>query len=278
MKNPAFDTIPRALLFVSIFILAGALIPLCLAGLIPVKTSTLIIQGAISGLFICGISVLLWYVTRFTRLSGSNPIQGIFNHIALLSLTLFVWLGTEYLLFYLVFPEAIFQALTIILPFKIVIGMLVFLMMIQFYGKKPSVQPAESSEDETELASETAAPFQESASKSSKIKPVEKISVKSGSNINIIQVADLLYLQAEGDYVILYTYTARFIKEETMKHLEEQLPPSFIRIHRSCIVNTNYISRIELYEKQHYKITLKTGQQLKASATGYKLLKENLQL
>jgi DNA-binding LytR/AlgR family response regulator len=182
----------------------------------------------------------------------------------------------EYLVFYLIFPEDVFLILTTILPFKIVIGLLIFLIVIQFYGIVPSVEPAEPTEDETEMVPEIASPG--FTQKSTKKILLDKITVKSGSNINIIMVSDLLYLQAEGDYVILYTASARYIKEDTMKHLEEQLPPHFIRIHRSCILNTNYISRIELYEKQNYKITLKPGQQLKASVTGYKLLKENLQL
>ena len=274
MKHPAFETIPRALLFISIFILAGALVPLCLAGLISVKAGILIIQGAVSGLLICGVSVLMWYITRFTRLSGSNSIQGIFNHFALLAFALFVLIGTEFLIFYILFPEDIFKTLTSIIPFKIVIGLLVLMMVIQFYDKKSAKEIAEgSSEDENESVHEIT--VTESPSKS---KPVEKITVKSGSNINIIPVSDLLYLQAEGDYVLLYTASTRFVKEETMKHLESQLPPSFLRVHRSCIVNTNYISRIELYEKQHYKITIKNGQQIKVSASGYKLLKENLHL
>lgn len=273
MKHPAFDTIPKTLIFISIFILAGALIPLCLAGLIKLELINLIIQGIISGLIICVISVLLWFVTRFTRLNGLSPVQGILNHIALLLLALFVWLGFDYLILYLIFPVSIFNLFTDLILFKIVIGIFVFIITIQYYEKRPV---SEIIEDEPDLLIESKEKVPEK--KQVKIETIDKITVKSGSNINIINVTDLLYIQAEGDYVILYTSATRYIKEDTMKHIEEQLPPYFIRIHRSCILNTNYISRIELYEKQNYKITLKTGQQLKASVTGYKLLKEKLHL
>jgi hypothetical protein len=272
MKHPAFETINRGLLFIGIFILAGALIPLCLAGLIPVKAIILIAQGSISGLIICGISVLLFYVSRYTKLSGSTTFQGILNHIALLFLALCVWIGVEYLIIYIIFPENVFRTLTSIIPFKIVIGTLIIILVIQFYNRMTTVEP---NEDDIEIIPEAAVTI---SKKPVKVEIQDKITVKSGSNINIIPVSDLLYLQAEGDYVILYTASSRYIKEETMKHMEEQLPPAFLRVHRSSIVNTNYISRIELYEKQHYKITLKTGQQLKASATGYKILKETLNL
>ena len=273
MKHPAFDSIPKTLIFISIFILAGALIPLCLAGLIKLELTNLIIQGIISGLIICVISVLLWFVARFTRLNGLSPVQGILNHIALLLLALFVWLGIEYLILYLIFPISTFNLFTDLILFKIVIGTFVFIITIQYYEKRPV---SDSIDDESETIIESKEKIHDK--KPVKIETIDKITVKSGSNINIINVTDLLYIQAEGDYVILYTSSTRYIKEDTMKHIEELLPPYFLRIHRSCILNTNYISRIELYEKQNYKITLKTGQQLKASSSGYKLLKENLHL
>jgi len=88
-----------------------------------------------------------------------------------------------------------------------------------------------------------------------------------------------LYLQAEGDYVMIYTPDEKFLKEQTMKYFEEHLPAErFVRIHRSCIVHVDCISKIELYEKQNYLIALKTGQKLRASATGFKQLKAALHL
>jgi len=272
------------LAFVGIFMMAGALVPLCLTGLIPVKSYILSIQGAISGLLICGISVLLWYIIRFTKLNGSSLPKCIINHLALLSLTLLVLIGTEYLLFYIFFSAETFQQLAEIIPFKIVIGILAFMIIIQYYGKQTEIDTVESSsavgldEDDSESVLEVVVSSPETSLKSDRMDLTDKITVKSGSKINIIQISDLLYMQAEGDYVILYTAAARFIKEETMKHLEEQLPDNFLRIHRSCMVNTGFISRIELYEKQRYMVILKTGQKLKASISGYKLLKEKLHL
>jgi DNA-binding LytR/AlgR family response regulator len=64
-----------------------------------------------------------------------------------------------------------------------------------------------------------------------------------------------------------------------MKYFEEHLPSNlFVRVHRSCIVNVQVISKIELFEKQNQLLTLQNGLQVKASATGYKLLKRTLNL
>ena len=64
-----------------------------------------------------------------------------------------------------------------------------------------------------------------------------------------------------------------------MKYFEQSLPsPAFVRIHRSTIVHTAQIARIELFGKETYQVRLKNGVTLRASYSGYKLLKEKLAL
>lgn len=108
---------------------------------------------------------------------------------------------------------------------------------------------------------------------------LDRITVKDGSRIHIIQLDELLYIQASGDYVTFFTPTGQFIKEQTMKFFELHLPATrFIRIHRSCIINAEQIMRIELFGKESYQVRLKNGANLRASNAGYKLLKERLSL
>ena len=58
--------------------------------------------------------------------------------------------------------------------------------------------------------------------------PVEeflnRITVKDGTRIHLINTEDLLYVQACGDYVTLVTPVGQYVKELTMKYLET-LPP-----------------------------------------------------
>jgi two-component system, LytTR family, response regulator len=106
-----------------------------------------------------------------------------------------------------------------------------------------------------------------------------RVAVKSGHKISVIPVTDIHYLGAEGDYVMIYTQDARYLKEKTMKYFETHLDQGqFIRIHRSSIVNATQIARIELYDKESYMVFLKSGVKLKASSSGYKLLKQVLNL
>ncbi len=107
---------------------------------------------------------------------------------------------------------------------------------------------------------------------------IDRISVKKGSEIHIVKADELLYMLAEGDYVMLYTSEGRFLKEQTMRWFEEHLPDHFVRIHRSCIVNIDEIARVELFGKENYRVRLKNGAVLKASINGYRALKIRLGL
>lgn len=108
---------------------------------------------------------------------------------------------------------------------------------------------------------------------------LETLAVKLGQKIHLISVADIVYLQADGDYVQIATTSGKFLKEQTMKYFEENLPTKhFVRVHRSYIVHVKYISRIELYEKQNQQLTLTNGHKVKVSQTGYRCLRAKLNI
>ncbi|MES3016587.1 MAG: LytTR family DNA-binding domain-containing protein [Bacteroidota bacterium] len=67
----------------------------------------------------------------------------------------------------------------------------------------------------------------------------------SGSLVKI-QHSELLFAQSVKDYVLLQTATKRYLTHMTMKHLCELLPPqTFVRVHRSYIVNLQKITAIK---------------------------------
>lgn len=108
---------------------------------------------------------------------------------------------------------------------------------------------------------------------------MQRIAVRNGNKINVIPVDDVLYFEAEGDYIKIHTSDANHLKEKTMKFFEEHLDPGlFVRIHRSYIVNVNEVSRLEQYEKESYLAILKNAEKLKVSKSGYQLLRAVLDL
>lgn len=157
------------------------------------------------------------------------------------------------------------------IPFRLLFGIPAWIAVILWYHllvvKDSMIQEEEFIAPPQEPA---AAPEQQE-------EIIDRITVKDGSRINIIKVDELLYIQACGDYTTLVTPSGEYIKEQTMKYLEAHLPAdNFVRIHRSTIVNVTQISRVELFGKETYQVSLKNGVKLRVSLTGYRLLKERL--
>lgn len=106
---------------------------------------------------------------------------------------------------------------------------------------------------------------------------LERIVVKKRNKILVIPVENIKYFEAQDDYVMIYAEEGRFLKQKTMKYLEANLNSnSFIRIHRSFIVNVDYIDQLERYEKDSYLLILKDGSKLKVSKSGLQNLKSKL--
>ncbi|MBN1415431.1 MAG: LytTR family transcriptional regulator DNA-binding domain-containing protein [Bacteroidales bacterium] len=106
---------------------------------------------------------------------------------------------------------------------------------------------------------------------------LERVVVKSGTKIKVIPAEKIIYLEAQDDYVMIYTEEGKHLKQATMKHFEDCLDPSlFIRVHRSYIVRVDQVVQLEPYSKDNYVLKLKNGVSLKVSRNGLKSLKEKL--
>lgn len=106
---------------------------------------------------------------------------------------------------------------------------------------------------------------------------LERIVVKTGIKIRIIPVDKIIYLEAQDDYIMVYTDEGKHLKQGTMKYYEDHLDNSrFIRVHRSYIVRIDQVTQLEPYGKDSYILKLKNGAALKVSRNGLKNLKENI--
>ncbi len=111
--------------------------------------------------------------------------------------------------------------------------------------------------------------------KDERIEFLKRVVVKTGHKIHLIPVEKLLWLEAQDDYVMLHTKDGSHLKAKTMKFFEANLDPNgFVRIHRSYIVRTSFISRMEVLGKDSYRAVLQDGTKLKVSKRGYARLSE----
>ena len=128
-------------------------------------------------------------------------------------------------------------------------------------------------------------------SQSSKIEPVEphifhhlaekteRLVVRVKNEIKIIHLRDVIFFEAEDDYICIHTAEGKFLKKMTMKSLEEVVDPQvFSRVHRSFLVNLNQITKIEPFERDTYFLKLRGGDQIPVSKSGYARLRQVLGL
>lgn len=110
-----------------------------------------------------------------------------------------------------------------------------------------------------------------------KIEVLTRVAVRMGNKVHIVGIDQIKYLEAQDDYVKLYTNEGNFLKQHTMRYYEGHLPSNdFIRIHRSYIVRIKEISRVELMGKDTHVVILNDNTQLNVSRSGYSRLKEVL--
>ncbi len=91
------------------------------------------------------------------------------------------------------------------------------------------------------------------------LKYEENIFLSDHSKSDFIKISSILYLAASKDYTKVYTkdnktYTIR----KPLKAWENRLPKEhFMRIHRSTIINTEYIEKVERWFNYSHRVFLK---------------------
>lgn len=158
----------------------------------------------------------------------------------------------------------------------LVFGLFCYLLL--FFSNKIFSYQEEDSESKYEILREK----EEKITTQEESQPkefLERISVKTGQKLDVLIPNEIMFLQSNGDYVSIYSKDNVYLKEQTMKYFENNLSPKqFIRIHRTYIVNVDFIISINSYKKNQFIVKLKNNYELKASQSGYKLLKETLSI
>jgi len=95
---------------------------------------------------------------------------------------------------------------------------------------------------------------------------ITRFVARRGSKHYFVPLADIAWIEADGNYLRLCTKGQSHLVRETMKNAEARLDPeAFVRIHRSTIVAVDRIDTIQAREYGEYKITLKDGTTLISS-------------
>jgi len=96
--------------------------------------------------------------------------------------------------------------------------------------------------------------------------PLRRLYVRIGGRIIPLGVERILHCEARGDYVAVYTADGSYIVNTSVEYLARRLSPdSFVRIHRSRIVNLEAVEAFERHEDKRVRARLKNGDVIIAS-------------
>lgn len=95
----------------------------------------------------------------------------------------------------------------------------------------------------------------------------DRLIVRAGGTCRFIAVADVDWVDAQGNYARLNTRHGRFLVRETMSELERRLGACFARVHRSAIVRVDRIARIERRPRGTPSIVLEDGARVPTGRT-----------
>ncbi len=98
--------------------------------------------------------------------------------------------------------------------------------------------------------------------------PLQRVAVRDGRRIHLINRSDIDWIEGAGDYVNIYSRGRCYLLRETLSTLEKQLgPETFCRVHRSAIVNLTEVREILSLRNQDLIVKLASGAAIRVSRT-----------
>ena len=102
-----------------------------------------------------------------------------------------------------------------------------------------------------------------------------RVFVKIGRSIRAINIANIVYIQASGDYIDITLATGEVLHSKNkITHFEDRLPKNlFVRIHRSLVLNKQHIREIKA-KQNSYEFTLTNDVAVVSGPTYRKYIRE----
>lgn len=94
----------------------------------------------------------------------------------------------------------------------------------------------------------------------------QRLTVTNNGRILFVPVADIDWIEAEGNYARIHVSRKSYDVRETLHALMEKLDPrEFVRIHRSTIVNLQRVREVQPWFQGSHIVVLQSGEELRMS-------------
>lgn len=102
-----------------------------------------------------------------------------------------------------------------------------------------------------------------------------RLLVRHGGKVIPLSVADVERLEADGDYVTLHAKGRKYLVSLSLGEFETRIDPQrFLRVHRSHIVNMDFVDSLTPDENSQYRVQMRDGTVITASRSASKRLRE----
>jgi two-component system LytT family response regulator len=91
---------------------------------------------------------------------------------------------------------------------------------------------------------------------------VTRFPVRTNERTTFVKVTAVDWIEAAGNYVILHVGKETHILRDTLGALEEQLPPNFLRVSRSAVVNLDRVRELQSMTAGEHIVLLQDGRQI----------------
>jgi hypothetical protein len=120
-------------------------------------------------------------------------------------------------------------------------------------------------------------PDQDVAEGSAGTATTERYAVRKGRAQHLVHTTDIRWIEAQGYYATLHTGSGSFMLRRSLTRLEDELDPgSFIRVHRSTIVNLDHVNGLTTNDSGSCLVMLTDGARRGVSRSGRRKLKSAL--
>jgi len=107
--------------------------------------------------------------------------------------------------------------------------------------------------------------------------PVQRLSIHREGRIEVIDVRDVVWIEAADQYVKLHTASGVHLMRESMTQLERMLDPRrFLRVHRSVIVALDHIGAVDSSGGSGARVRIGQGTWLPVSRSRTARLRQRL--
>ena len=105
--------------------------------------------------------------------------------------------------------------------------------------------------------------------------PIERILIRDRDQVHVVAVESVECIEAQGDYLAVLAEGRTLLKAQRISEMEEQLDPkSFLRVHRSFIINLAFLQGLERQGTERYFARLRSGKRVPISRSGYERLRK----